>query len=184
MNIIAAVDKNWAIGFQGNLLVSIPSDQKMFREETIGKVVVMGRKTLESLPGGQPLANRVNIVLSRNPDFSVKGAAVCRSIEEALEECKKYADEDIFIAGGHEIYQQFLPFCQFAHLTCIDYAYQADAYMPNLEKDPDWEMVMESEEQTYFDLCYTFRMYCRKSKLTQIVQTLKKESNSKKFLDF
>lgn len=171
MNLIAAVDRNWAVGFQGNLLVSIPADQKMFREETTGKVIVMGRKTLESLPGGQPLANRTTIVLSRNSDFSVKGAVMCRNVDEVLNECKHYSDEDIFIAGGGEIYRQFLPFCQVAHLTCIDYAYQADTYMPNLEKDPDWKLVMESEEQTYFDLCYTFRMYCRKSALRQMRQT-------------
>ena len=82
MNLIAAVDKNWAIGLGGKLLVSIPEDQRLFREETIGKVVVMGRKTLESLPGGQPLHGRTTIVLTRNPDYQVKGAVVCRSLEE------------------------------------------------------------------------------------------------------
>ena len=84
MNMIVAVDKNWSIGKDGHLLVSIPADQKLFREETLGKVVVMGRKTLESLPGGQPLYGRTTIVLSRNPEYRVKGAVVCHSIEEAL----------------------------------------------------------------------------------------------------
>lgn len=128
----------------------------------MGKVVVMGRKTLESLPGGQPLAGRKNIVLSRDPDFRVKGAVICRSLEEALAECKKYPPEDIFVAGGQEIYQAFLPYCNVAHVTWIDYIYDADTYFPNLEQDSQWGLAAESEEQTYFDLCYEFRMYCRK----------------------
>ena len=82
MNLIAAVDKNWAIGKTGQMLVAIPADQKLFREETLKKVIVMGRKTMESLPGGQPLYGRTNIVLSRDPDYQVKGAIVCHSIEE------------------------------------------------------------------------------------------------------
>ena len=120
MNIIAAVDKNWAIGFQGKTLVEIPADRKLFREETTGKVGVMGRKTLESLPGGQPLAKRVNIILSRDPLFRVKGAIVCNTVEEVLKVCESYAAEDVFIAGGEEIYRRFLPFCDTAHITWID----------------------------------------------------------------
>ena len=84
MNLIVAVDKHWAIGKKGQLLVSIPGDQKMFRDETLGKVVVMGRKTLESLPGGQPLYGRTNLVLTRDLSYSVKGAVVVHSLEEAL----------------------------------------------------------------------------------------------------
>lgn len=175
MNIIAAVDKNWAIGYQGKTLADIPADRKLFREETTGKVVVMGRKTLESLPGGQPLAKRINIVLSRDPFYSVKGAKVLGSVEEVLKECESYPAEDIFIAGGEEIYRQFLPFCDTAHITWMDYAYQADTYFPNLDEHPDWILAVASEEQTCFDLCYEFRMYCRKSKLKQ--QMKKKTEN-------
>ena len=116
MNLIAAVDKNWAIGNGGRLLVSIPEDQRLFREETMGKVVVMGRKTLESLPGGQPLHGRTTVVLSRDPQFQPKGAVVCRSLEEALEELKKYPSEDIFVAGGQEIYVSALLRCGPHHL--------------------------------------------------------------------
>ena len=90
MNIIVAADRKWAIGKQGGLLVSIPEDMRLFREETLGKVVVMGRKTLESLPGGQPLYGRTTIVLTRNPEYKVKGAIVCHSLEEALEKLKAY----------------------------------------------------------------------------------------------
>ena len=163
MNIIVAVEKNWSIGIQGQLLVSIPEDKKLFRDETMGKVIVMGRKTLESLPGKQPLYGRTNIVLTKNPDYKVKGAVVCHSLTEAMEELGKYPEEDCFIIGGQSVYEQFLPYCNTAHVTYIDYRYSADTYFPNLDQDLSWEMVAESDEQTYFDLCYTFRMYQRKA---------------------
>ncbi|WP_312431262.1 dihydrofolate reductase [Lacrimispora sp.] len=161
MNIIVAVDKNWSIGNQGQLLVSIPEDKKLFREETMGKVIVMGRKTLESLPGKQPLYGRTNIVLTRDPAYKVKGAVVCHSLTEALKELGSYPEEDCFIIGGQSIYEQFFPYCNTAHVTYIDYMYSADTHFPNLDQDPTWEMAAESDEQTYFDLCYTFRMYQR-----------------------
>jgi len=164
MNIIVAVDKNWAIGNKGQLLVAIPADQKMFREETMGKVVVMGRKTLESLPGGQPLHGRTTIVLTHDKSYKVKGAAVCHDLNEALEELKKYPSEDIFICGGQGVYEQFLPYCNVAHVTYIDYAYEADTYFPNLEASPEWVVAAESDEQTYFNLCYEFRMYVKVKK--------------------
>lgn len=163
MNLIVAVDKNWSIGNQGQLLVSIPEDKKLFREETLGKVIVMGRKTLESLPAKQPLYGRVNIVLTKNPDYKVKGAIVCHSLEEVMEELEKYEENDCFIIGGQSMYEQFLPFCNVAHVTYIDYLYSADTHFPNLDQDSDWEMTTESDEQTYFNLCYTYRLYQRKN---------------------
>ncbi|MDO4267345.1 MAG: dihydrofolate reductase [Eubacteriales bacterium] len=162
MNLIAAVDRHWAIGKGGQLLVSIPHDQKRFRDMTLGKVIVMGRKTLESLPGGQPLYGRVNVVLSENRDFRVKGAVVCHSMEECMKLLSDYPPEDIYIIGGESIYRQFLPVCGQAEITWIDFAYSADAHFPDLDRLPDWEMTSESEEQTYFDLCYTYRIYKRK----------------------
>lgn len=162
MNLIVAVDKNWAIGYKGNLLVRIPADQKLFREETMGKVVVMGRKTLESLPGGTGLQGRTNVVITRNKEYAKKNVLVMHSIEETLEYLKQYKKEDVFIIGGEEIYRQFLPYCDTAHVTWIDYAYQADTHFPNLDKDPEWEVTAESDEQTYFDLCYEYRRYERR----------------------
>ncbi len=161
MNLIAAVDRNWGIGKGGRLLVSIPEDQRLFREETVGKVVVMGRKTLESLPGGMPLHGRTTIVLSRDPAFQVKGATVCKSLEETLEKLREYPSEDIFIAGGQEIYEEFLPYCDVAHITYIDYSYEADVKFPDLDRSEEWQLCLAGEEQTYFDLCYEFRMYRR-----------------------
>ncbi len=164
MNLIAAVDKNWAIGKAGRLLVSIPSDRETFRRETVGKAVIMGHKTLMSLPGGQPLAKRTNIVLSRDPDLRVKGAVVCRSVEEALGAVGGFAPGDIFVIGGQETYDAFLPYCDTAFITYIDYAYQADTYLRNLDREPDWTLCEESDELTYFNLCYTFRRYVRKER--------------------
>ena len=162
MNLIAAVDKNWAIGNKGQLLVSIPQDQKMFRDQTLGKVIVMGRKTLESLPGGQPLYGRTNIVLSTDPAYQVKGATVCHSLEEVQDLLTSYHSDDVYIIGGESIYRQFLPFCEEAQITWIDFAYAADTHFPNLDQDNSWELAEESDEQTYFDLCYEYRLYKRK----------------------
>ena len=164
MNIIAAVDKNWGIGNRGELLVSIPKDQKMFRQETTGKVVVLGRKTLDTFPQKQPLPYRTNIIVTHDKSFQVKGAIVVHSVEELLEELKKYPSEDIYIVGGESIYQPMLPYCDTAHITQIDHEYQADAFFPNLDEDPEWELTAEGEEETYFDLEYRFVRYNRKKK--------------------
>ena len=162
MNLIAAVDENWAIGKNNQLLVRIPADQKFFREMTTGRVVVMGRKTLESFPNGQPLKNRTNIVLTHNKDYAVKDAVVVHSMDELHEELKKYDSDDVFVIGGEKIYEQLLDECDVAHITKIDFAYDADAYFPNLDQNPDWEITGDSEEQTYFDFEYYFYRYEKK----------------------
>ena len=161
MQMIAAVDRNWAIGNRGQMLVTIPADQQFFRQETMGKVVVMGRKTFESLPGRRPLDRRTNIILSRDPEYRVKGAQVFGNMDELLKELKAYRSEDIFIIGGQTIYEQFLPLCDTAQVTFIDYAYQADTHFPNLDEMPQWRVAASSEEQTYFDLEYQFVRYER-----------------------
>ena len=122
MNLIAAVDKNWAIGRNNKLLVSIPDDMKFFRETTTGKVVVMGRKTLESSPGKKPLKNRVNIVLTGDRSYQADGAVIVHDMEELHEELKKYPSEDIYVFGGESIYKQLLDECDVAHITKIDFA--------------------------------------------------------------
>lgn len=162
MNLIVAVDKNWAIGNKNNLLVRIPNDHKFFREETTGKVVVLGRKTLETFPQGRPLPNRVNIILSTDPNYSVKDACVVHSIEELLEEVKKYQDDEVYIIGGESVYRQMLPYCKVAHITKIDHVYEADSFFPNLDEMKEWQVTADSEEQTYFDLEYKFVKYERK----------------------
>ena len=161
MNLIVAVDDNWAIGNKKQLLVSIPADMKFFRETTTGKVVVMGRKTLETFPGGQPLKKRVNIVLTRDKNYKVKDAIVVHTIEELLEELKQYDEEEIYVIGGETIYRQMLPYCKLAHVTRIHHTYEADTYFPNLDEMDDWEITGISDEQTYFDLEYEFVRYER-----------------------
>lgn len=159
MNLIAAVDKNWAIGLKNKLLVRIPEDQRFFRETTTGKVVVMGRKTLESFPNGLPLKNRTNIVLTREQGYDAKGAVVVHSLKELMKKLEQYPSEDIYIIGGESIYRQLLPYCDVAHITKIDYAYEADSWFPNLDELDEWQIVADSEEQTYFNLEYYFYRY-------------------------
>ena len=161
MNLIVAVDKNWAIGNQNKLLVSIPADMKFFRETTMNKVVVMGRKTLESFPNGLPLKKRTNIVITRDKNYQVKDAIVVHSVEEALKELEKYSEEEIYVIGGESIYRQMLPYCKVAHVTKVNHAYEADTYFPNLDEKDEWVVTGVSEEQTYFDLEYEFVRYER-----------------------
>lgn len=163
MHLIVAVDKNWAIGKNNKLMWSIPADMKYFRETTKGNIVIMGRKTLESFPQSQPLKNRVNIVITNNKDYKVKDAVVVRSIEEAIEEAKKYEGTP-YVIGGESIYRAMLPYCDTALITKIDHAFDADTYFPNLDEDEEWEMTKISEEQTCFDLEYYFTVYERVSK--------------------
>ncbi|MCI5900225.1 MAG: dihydrofolate reductase [Firmicutes bacterium] len=159
MNLIVAVDQNWAIGKDNDLLVSIPNDKKTFRQMTTGRVVVMGRKTLESFPGGLPLKNRTNIVLTRNRDYHVKDAVIVHDLGELFNELEKYDTNDVYVIGGEQIYRLLLPYCDVAHLTKIEHAYEADTYFPNLDDLPEWKVTAVSEEQTYFDLEYHFVKY-------------------------
>ena len=161
LNLIVAVDENWAIGNQNKLLVSIPADQKFFREQTTGKVVVFGRKTLATFPNGQPLKNRKNIILSRQEGYGVKDATVVHSVEELQKVLEPYEKRDVFVIGGESVYRALLPYCGVAHVTRIHHAFAADTYFPNLEEDPEWQRTGESDEQTYFDLEYEFVRYER-----------------------
>lgn len=162
MNIIVAADQNWAIGKDNKLLVSIPADMKFFRQTTTGKVVVMGRKTLESFPNGLPLKNRINIVLTKNPDYQVKDAIVVHSLDELQRELEAYHQDEVYVIGGESIYRMMLPYCDTAHVTKIHHAYEADTFFPNLDEMEEWEVTQDSEEQTYFDLEYTFLKYEKK----------------------
>ena len=139
MNLIAAVDRNWAIGRNGKLLVSIPQDMAYFRQMTTGKVVIMGRKTLESFPKKKPLRNRAeNIVITRQMDYQAEGATVVHSVEEALNAAARYDTRDVFVIGGGEVYRSLLPYCDTAYIT------------------------RATDELTYFDLVYEFDTYRRK----------------------
>jgi len=162
MNIIVCVDANWGIGYKNELLVRIPSDQKFFRETTTGKVVVMGRKTLDSFPQGKPLKNRTNIVITSNKELEKRDEEIyVNSVEDCLELLKNYNEDDIYIIGGASIYKQFLPYCSKALVTRVDREFSADTYFPDLDKDPEWKITKESDEQTYFDNTFEFLVYER-----------------------
>lgn len=162
MKAILAADKNWGIGYNNHLLVSIPSDMKFFRQTTTGKVVVMGRKTLESFPNGMPLKNRTNIVLTGNQNYQVKDAVVVHSEDELMDELEKYDTDDIFVLGGESVYRMMLPHCDTVYVTKIDRAFQADTFFPDLDEMDEWVMTEESEEQTCFDLEFCFTKYERR----------------------
>ena len=162
MKIIVAVDSNWGIGCDGNLLQHIPEDMKFFKEKTIGNVVVMGRETFESLPGKNPLNGRVNIVLSRNNSFKDDRLTICKSIEETFKELEKYNNDEIFIIGGETIYKQFLPYCDELYITKIKNKYKADRFFPNVDIMENWELVEASEVKEYKDIKYIFSRYLKK----------------------
>lgn len=161
MNIIVTVDENWAIGSKDKLLVQIPGDQRYLQRLTMGGIMVMGRKTMQAMPQGQPLYGRETIVLSKNSAFKVKGATVVASLEELEEQLQTADTQNVFICGGESVYEQLLPQCDTVYVTMIEKAYAADRYFENLDKNPEWIMTEESDEQTYFDLTYYFRKYER-----------------------
>ncbi|MBQ8956092.1 MAG: dihydrofolate reductase [Lachnospiraceae bacterium] len=164
MKAIVAVDRNWGIGLKGKLLVHIPADQKFFRETTMGHIVVMGRKTLESFPHGSPLKDRVNIVLTKGGSGLPDDVEIAHSIDELKELLKRYEGEEIYCIGGAKVYEELLPMCDECLVTKIDESYEADAYFPDLDADPEWELVRdgsEEDEQTYFDVIYYFLKYRR-----------------------
>ena len=161
MKAIVAADKNWGIGKDNNLLVSIPSDMKNFRALTLGNVVVMGRKTFESLPNQAPLEERDNIVITKDKNFKAKGVTLVHSLDELDKELEGFDDDRVFVIGGGSIYKQLIDRCDEVYVTKINYSYKADTYFPDLDNNADWKLVYESEEHTYFDIEYTFTRYKR-----------------------
>ena len=156
------VDNNWAIGKSNDLIYHIPDDMKFFRQMTMGKTVIMGRKTLESFPGKKPLKGRRNIVLSQKPDFTAEGADVVHSVEEAVAAVSETPSEDVFVIGGGSVYRALLPYCDTAYITKIRDSYDADTAFPNLDSDPEWELAEEGEEQSHLGLAYCFCTYRRR----------------------
>lgn len=160
MKAIAAVDREWGIGLSNKLLAHIPDDQKFFKEKTMGHIVIMGRKTFESLPGKRPLDGRENIVLTRNKDFRAKGVTTASSISELLSMLGDRQSE-AYVIGGGSIYEKLLGFCDTAYITRIDKTYEADTWFPDLDQDANWALKERQEERTYFDIVYFFSRYER-----------------------
>lgn len=162
MKLILAADQNWAIGKDGDLLCHIPGDLRYFREKTKDKVVVMGRATLESLPGAKPLPNRINYVLTTNPEYRVEGAKVVHSYEELAKELEKYQDDEVFIIGGAKVYKECLPMCDTCYITRIFEEFPADRHFVDLDEVNDFKVVWESDVKEENGIKYKFVEYKRK----------------------
>lgn len=161
MILIAHADENWGIGKDNGLMFRLPQDMKFFRETTSGGVVIMGRKTLESFPGGKPLPNRVNIVITENRDYSPEGVIIAHSAEEAANIAAQYTDRKVFVIGGAMIYRLMLPYCGSALITKVFANGDADTFINNFDADPDWEIASESVDTV--DNGYTIR-FCEYTK--------------------
>lgn len=155
MNLIVAVSRNYGIGKDGRLLFSIPEDMRYFRDMTMGSTVVMGRATLESLPGGRPLKGRRNIVLSRDPMFRAEGVSVVNTLSQLAE----LLEGDAFVIGGEAVYRLLLDYCQRAYVTAVEAEPPADRFFPNLDEAEGWELESRSEPKLYEGLEYRFKVY-------------------------
>lgn len=159
MILIAAVDENWAIGYGGDQLVYLKEDLKRFQSLTMGKTVILGRKTLATFPGGKPLRGRTNFVLSASPDYSVEGATVFHSLEDLLAR----APEDAIVIGGGSVYEALLPYCSTAYITKIHAAFPADTRITDLDADPMWAVVEESAPLEQDGIIYHYITYVRRT---------------------
>ena len=160
MNAIVAVDANWAIGYEGDLLFSLPADMRRFRSLTMGGTMILGRKTLESFPGGKPLPKRRNIVISRNESLVVEGAEVVPTPDAALALAESTPDDQIWVIGGGSVYTVLLSRCKRVYLTKTENAAPAaDTFFPNLDKLPGWEVESVGDPITENGVTYRFIDY-------------------------
>ena len=158
MKTIVVVDKNWGIGKDAEQLIYLSADLKHFKSLTMGHPVILGRKTMATFPGGRPLKGRRNLILSRNPDFAPEGGEVYRDMDSLL----AAAPEDAFVIGGASVYNVLVPSCNEAYVTHLDASFDADCWFPNLDEDPLWEKVEESEPMEEKGITFRFTKYVRK----------------------
>lgn len=166
MKAIVAVDSKWGIGKNGDLLVHIPGDLKYFKKMTMGKILVVGRKTLESFPGGRPLPGRATVVLTENEHYTNEDCDVCKKTDDLIQVIKDSKEdldmaEDVFVAGGGSIYRELLPCCDQLFITKIEGDFDADVYFPDIDENPDFEMVWESDFHEDNGVRYRFMRYER-----------------------
>lgn len=161
MNMIVAVDRNWGIGKNNGLLASIPTDMKYFREHTTGKVVVMGRKTLESMPGKKGLPGRINYVLTANQDYEAEGCNIVHGEYELFDAISQYKPDDVFLIGGASLYNRFYKYCNKLYITKMDAELDADAFITNIDEDSDFEVISESEPVTENGITFRFVVYSK-----------------------
>ena len=167
MNAIVAVDENWGIGKDGGMLFHLPGDLKYFREMTRGKTLLMGRATLDSLPGGRPLPGRVNLVLSRDPGFKREGVTVLRSFAELKRALSGLPGDEVMLIGGGSLYAQLIDCCKTAYVTKIAAAAPADSFFPKLDARPGWILASCSENHEDAGISYRFCEY-RNSKVLEL----------------
>lgn len=161
MDAIVAVYSDWGIGAKGTQPVVLKADRALFRKLTDGAAVIVGRKTLEDFPGGKPLKNRRNIVVSRR-DIQVEGAEVAHSLEEAV---ALVGSERSFVIGGASVFKQFYPVLDRVYVTKIDLCPESDSFFPNLDEEPDWVIKDEGEELCENGISYRFTCYERQKSL-------------------
>lgn len=159
MKMIVCVSENFGIGNGGSLLFSLPPDMKFFRETTLNKVVVMGRSTLDSFPGGKPLKNRTNIVISRNTDFLREGAIVLHSKEDVLAYVEQFDTDDVYIIGGAQIYEMFRDECDTAYVTKVEKEAECDKFFFDIDSDNSWKLSSQSEKMEYEGTIFSFCTY-------------------------
>ena len=157
LELVVAADAGWGIGKNGTQTLVVPEDRRHFREVTGRGTVIVGRKTLADFPGGRPLKNRRNIVLTRDSSFTVEGAETAHSVEEALEKCQQ--DERVFVIGGESVYRALLPYCRRAHVTRIFARAENDAFFPALDTLPGWRLTDRGEERESAGLRYAFQTW-------------------------
>lgn len=157
MDLIVAVDQNWAIGKGGDQLVYIPEDLKRFKAITLGHPVILGRKTLATFPGGRPLKGRRNLILSATEGYAVEGAEVFPNLDALL----AAAPEDAIVIGGESVYRALLPYCSTAYVTKIDAEFPADRYFPDLDADPAWQTREISQPLEHDGLTFRYVTYTR-----------------------
>lgn len=157
---IVVVDKNWGIGKDGEQIVYIPGDLKRFKDFTTGNTIILGRKTMYTFPGGKPLKNRRNLILSRNPDFKVEGGEVYPDLDSLMEHVTD--SDNTYVVGGAMVYNTMIGRCDRAYVTKIDAEYPADCWFPDLDADPNWEIEWEGEQLEHEGVKYRYVNYRRK----------------------
>lgn len=161
MDLIVAADRGWAIGKGGDLIYSIPEDMKYFRRMTTGKTVVMGRKTLESFPGGKPLPKRVNVVLSSNRDYAPEGTVSVHNYAELFAEIAKYPEDEVMLIGGGRLYTDLAKYCRRAYITLIDAETEGvDTFIPNFDELEGWTLESVSDPVETGGYLIRFATYC------------------------
>ena len=161
MNAIVAVSEDFGIGREGGLLFPLREDMRYFRRMTLGKTLIIGRKTLDSFPGGRPLPNRRHIVFTRDPAFEREGVTVVHDLAELAEAVRDIPEEELFVAGGGQIYRLLLPYCRTLYVTRVKAQAEAEVFFPDLRKEPSFRLMKRSAPLCENGIRYYFCVYER-----------------------